>query len=57
MLKSKIAPIIVGIILIILAVSWFMMINSIDYSQMKARSSTPKAVLNATAEPAQTPAP
>lgn len=55
MLKSKIAPIIAGIIILILAVLWFLMINSIDYSQMKARSAAPKAGVNATLETQQTP--
>lgn len=50
--KSKIAPIIAGIVMIFLAIMWAWMINSIDYSKMKALNSTGKAAVNATGEAA-----
>lgn len=50
MLKSKIAPIIVGIVMLIAAASWIWVVNSIDYTKMRAREG------NATSSaPAQTP--
>lgn len=50
MLKSKIAPVIVGIILVIGAALWIWTCLSIDYSKMNAQGSHAKPAANAPAK-------
>lgn len=55
MLKSKIAPIIAGLVILVGAAAWIWMVNSIDYSRMNARGSHAKPAASAPAQPDSQP--
>jgi len=54
MLKSKLAPIIAGIVMLIAAIGWISLINSIDYTRILATDGQANASAPASAS---TPAP
>ena len=51
MLKSKLAPIIAGLVILIGAVCWIWMVMSIDYSRMNAQGTEAKPAASAPAVP------